>query len=75
MDKLLLLITDQSLNMKYIMFGMNISLEQFMKKNTKYFSSLLTDDDKGLSVSKKFSKFFKEKLLNQKQKHDVSLTS
>ena len=43
------------------------------EKCGKYHNSLLTDDDIILSVSRKFSKNFKDNFQNQKWKHNVSL--
>ena len=42
-------------------------------KSGKYHNSLLTDDDKSLSVSRNFSNNFKEKFPNHKRKHNMSL--
>ena len=43
------------------------------KKRSKYHNRLPTDDDISLSVSSKFSNNLKEKFLNHKWKHNLSL--
>ena len=55
------------------MFEMNLTLKQFQEKHSKYLSSLLTDNDRSLSVQKTFQKIFKENFRNHKRKHNMSL--
>ena len=43
------------------------------KKRGKYIRSLPADDDRSLSVSRKFYNNLKENFLNHKRKHNVSL--
>ena len=54
-----------------MMSEMNLTLKHFQKQRGKYLSSLPTDDDISLSVSRKFSKKFKENFPNHKRKHNV----
>ena len=42
-------------------------------KRGKYLTSLLTDDDRSLGVSRKFSENFKENFTNYKRKHNAGL--
>ena len=73
MDGLKIILKYETVQTKYMMFGKNLILKQFLKKCGKYLSSLPTDDDRSLSVSKRFSKNLKEKFLNYKRKHIASL--
>ena len=43
------------------------------KKRGKYHNSLITDDDRSLIFSRRFSKNLKENFSNHKQKHNASL--
>ena len=46
--------------MKYMMFGTNPTLKQFLKKKCGiYLRSLFTDDDRSLSLSRNFYEDFK----------------
>ena len=58
---------------KYMMSEMNLTLKHFQKQRGKYLSSLPTDDDISLSVSRKFSKKLKYTLSNHKRKHNMSI--
>ena len=61
MGKLLILLKYQLIWGKYRMFGINLSMKQFQQpKKGKYLSSFLTDDDRSLSASRKFSKHLKK---------------
>ena len=56
------------------MFGIHLTLKQFLKKKRrKHLRILPTDDYKHLSISRRFSKRFKNKFPNHKQKHNMSL--
>ena len=60
--------------MKYIMFQMNPTLKQFLReKRGKYLSILLNDNDRSLSVSRRFLRNLKERFTNHKRKHNVRL--
>ena len=54
---------------------MNLILKQFLEKRGKCISGFPTGDDRSFSVSRKFSKTFKENFPNHKRKHNVSLNS
>ena len=58
-----------------MMFGVNLTLKEFPKKSGKYLISLPNEDDKSLSVSRKFSKNFKENFPKHKPKYNVSINS
>ena len=57
------------------MFGTNLILKQFLEKRGEYLSNFLTEVDRSLSVSSRFSKTFKDKFTNHKHKQDVILNS
>ena len=69
-----MLLKYQFLSMKYMMFGMNPILIQFLRgKSCKYLSILFKYDDRSLGVSRKFSENFKENFTNYKRKHNAGL--
>ena len=68
-----MILKSQTVQIKYIMFGMNPMMKRFMIKRSKYQNSLHTEDDRSLNVSRRFSKNFKQKFMKHKWKHNASL--
>ena len=74
MDQLQMLLKYQTVKMKYMMFGMNPTMKHFLiKKRGKYYNSLITDDERILSILRNIYSDLKENFPNHKQKHNVSL--